>query len=257
MSATGGQRDRARPGWTGTGLSDLGKVREENEDAVLVLDELGLWLVADGMGGHPGGDVASRLAVRAVADFMKRAGLSPSSREAEPLLRKAIQHANDAVREESRTRPDLSGMGTTLVALHINHEEAVLAHVGDSRAYLLRDRSLRPLTHDHSFVEEQMRLGLLTAEEARRHPYRHMLTRAVGIEPQVEPDTLSLPLEPDDCLLLCTDGLTKMLEDSEILDTLEKASSAPERACRALVEAANRRGGPDNITVVVVRRAMG
>lgn len=256
-SRVGDQADRARSRWSGVGLTDVGKVRAANEDACLLLNELGLWIVADGMGGHPGGDIASRLAVQAAADFVKRAGSNRAAAEMKDVLSQAIRHANEVVREEARARPGLTGMGTTIVALHVGthlRPEATLVHLGDSRAYLLRGGSLNPLTRDHSFVEEQIRLGLLTPEEARHHPYRNMLNQAVGIEPQVEPDSLAFPLQPEDLLLLCTDGLTKMLEDTEILNTLARASGSPEQACRALVDEANRRGGADNTTVVIVSR---
>lgn len=248
--------NRARSRWAGVGLTDRGLVREANEDASLVLNDLGLWIVADGMGGHPGGDVASRLAVEATADYVRRHASAPSA-EAGDLLLRAIRHANERVRGEVRVRPELETMGTTIVVLHVGENpepRATLAHVGDSRAYLVRDGCLQPLTTDHSYVEERIREGLLTREEARRHPYRHMLSRAVGIEPGVEPEVTSLSLRPEDLILLCTDGLTKMIEDEEILALLGKAASQ-EEACRLLVEAANRRGGADNTTVVVVGSA--
>jgi protein phosphatase len=244
--------DRARSRWTGAVLTHRGLVREANEDAALVLNELGLWIVADGMGGHPGGDVASRLAVEATADYVRRHAAHCG--EAKKLLLQAIRYANERVRGEVRIRPELETMGTTIVALHVGEApeaDATLVHVGDSRAYLVRDGSLQPLTTDHSYVEERIREGLLTREEARRHPYRHMLSRAVGIEPEVEPDVRSFALRPGDRILLCTDGLTKMIEDEEILALLGTAASQ-EEACRLLVEAANRRGGADNTTVVVV-----
>lgn len=248
--------DHARPAWTGAALTHVGLVREANEDALLVLNDLGLWIVADGMGGHPGGDVASRLAVGATADYMRReaAGCRDGT---EDLLLRAIRHANERVRAEVDVRPELDSMGTTLVALLIGvnpEPRATLAHVGDSRAYLFRDGGLRALTVDHSYVEEKIREGLLTREEARRHPYRHMLSRAVGIEPEVEPEVTSFVLRPGDLILLCTDGLTKMIEDEEIAPLLAGAASH-EEACRALVEEANRRGGADNTTVVVVGAA--
>jgi len=249
--------------WQGAGLTDAGQVRPSNQDAYVVANDLQLWIVADGMGGHPGGDVASRSAVdalaasiRAEARLQKKPGpdvLDPLQCEAE--LRSAMADSNQALRDLALQSPDLAGMGTTVVALRIACGPvayATVAHVGDSRAYLLRGRTLTPVTKDHSLVEDYVRVGLLSPEEALIHPLRHVLTRAVGTDPQVEADICTFELEPSDRFLLCSDGLTKMLDDAQIVEILLRADRSQELACRALIQAANDRGGVDNTTVVVV-----
>ncbi|MBI4401913.1 MAG: Stp1/IreP family PP2C-type Ser/Thr phosphatase [Nitrospirae bacterium] len=248
--------------WRGTGLTDVGRVRPSNQDALAVLNHLGLWIVADGMGGHPGGDVASRLAVETItasieAETGTTAHDQTDRREHEAALRRAIASANRAIRQEGIAHPHLAGMGTTVVVLHMtagSPAHASLAHVGDSRAYLLRARTLIPLTQDHSLVEEYLRRGLIAPREALTHPMRHILTRAVGTNVQVEPDVSSHELQPDDVILLCTDGLTKMLDDGQIADTILRTDRSAETICQALVNEAIRGGGDDNVTVVVVRQ---
>jgi len=247
--------------WYGAGLSDIGLVRPSNQDALAVLNRRGLWVVADGMGGHAGGDVASRIAVETTVRFIAgdaqdRLALGKDDpARIEAALREAIAFSNEAIRSEARRKPRLAGMGTTIVIVLIPPGPALLAavaHVGDSRAYLWRRQSLRPLTRDHSAVEEYVRQGLITRDQAAMHPHRHVLSRALGIETQIEPDVSLYPLEADDFLLLCTDGLSKMLDDRQIAATILRAGPSPEAMCRALVEEANARGGEDNTTVIVV-----
>jgi len=229
-----------------------------------VRDDLGLWVVADGMGGPPGGDIASRLAVETITGYVvahlseAESRARPGTRARDLLLAEAIQAANDAIREAAAQQPDLEGMGTTVVALHIPpgpEPTALIAHVGDSRAYVLRDGRLLPLTRDHSLVEEYIERGLLTPATARQSPLSHVLTRAVGTDPRVTPDLASHALLPDDVLLLCTDGVTKMLEDEAIAELLKKTAHSPATVCRALVDEANRLGGHDNSTVIVIGSA--
>lgn len=240
-------------GWAGYGLSDIGRVRASNQDAFAVLDQVGLWVVADGMGGHAGGDLASRIAVEAVAASV-RSSAGPSSSQV--LLRRAIRASNRAVLRMAEEHPDLAGMGTTLVVLHLAGPRpvATVAHVGDSRAYRLRAQHLTQLTEDHSLIEDYRRRGLVSASEAKTHPLRHVLSRAVGIEPEVEPDISTFDVEAEDVFLLCTDGLTRMLDDERIRDILLRSASRA-GMCEALVREANRAGGEDNITVVIVSRA--
>lgn len=224
--------------------SDVGKVRDHNEDSVWPADDgtsedtitVG---VADGMGGHAGGEVASATAL----DTAMTVGGEPSMR---------IQAANLAVVDAAKQRPRLSGMGTTLT-LAILHPDgrAEFGHVGDSRAYLLRNGSLQQITTDHSYVAQLVEAGSLTPEEAEEHPYRSVLTRAVGLDPAVEIDTEEVTLEPGDRLLLCSDGLTSMVPADEIASILG-AGSGPADSGEALVAAANEAGGADNISVVVV-----
>lgn len=248
--------------WYGAGRTDVGLVRRANQDALLLRDELGLWIIADGMGGHPGGDVASKMAVETTAAHiatLAESGARHASDHTEDL-RRAVLQANVALHAEGDTRPEYKGMGTTLIALHIAgfpQAQATLAHLGDSRAYLYRAGTLSQLTRDHSWVEDQIQAGLLSTENAATHPLRHMLTRALGIDTKGEPDILTLFLETGDRILLCTDGLTKMLSDDEILATLAGHKKDSQAACDDLVNRANARGGQDNVTVLLVSDRIG
>ena len=246
--------------WKGKGLTHIGKVRQINQDAFGIHDHLRLWLIADGMGGHAGGEVASQLAVQEMAGYFEkhRPELVKNlneSKDVTVILEEALEAANHAIREHARDHFELLGMGTTAVAVHIAGELpflATIAHAGDSRAYLLRDQSLRLLTRDHSLVEERIELGILTPEQALTHPLRHILTRALGIEHSVIPSVTTIELTEKDRLLLCTDGLTKMMTDQHILHTIQRANATLEKACFALIEEANNEGGQDNVTVVMV-----
>ncbi|HSE58180.1 MAG TPA: PP2C family serine/threonine-protein phosphatase, partial [Nitrospiraceae bacterium] len=235
--------------WIGYGLSDIGLIRASNQDALLVLNDHGIWAVADGMGGHAGGDVASGLAVAAIrrlaAEALPSGPAAGSMADAERFLRALVQAANRRVFEESAAVRSLRGMGTTLVVLMIRDSPrpiAHLAHVGDSRAYLYRDGALRLLTRDHSLVEDYIRRGLLTRDQAATHPRRHVLTRAIGLDPTVEAEITQAELEPNDLLILCTDGLTKMLDDRDLALLAAKAGQGPAELSRALIAEANRRG---------------
>ena len=244
--------------WYGTGLTDTGRVRTSNQDAFAVQNALRFWVVADGMGGYAGGGIASRVAVEAITSYVRsHVATHGHPNDHENLFRQSIEAAHAAVRSEARDRPELRHMGTTLVALSLSPGPpavGTLAHVGDSRAYLLRGRTLTQVTRDHSLMQDYVSRGLLSEQEALTHPQRHVLTRALGVEGQAEPDVTAHGLQDGDQILLCTDGLTTMLADWEILDTLLRAGSSAETVCRALVEAANRRGGKDNITTVLVRQ---
>ena len=251
--------------WYGVGLTDVGRKRASNQDAMVILNPLGVWGIADGMGGLPGGDVASELAIGTATEFLReRLGdASPAvfdndGIEAEALLHDAIKLSNQAVRKEAHRDPKLFGMGTTIVLLCLvpgAKTVASIAHVGDSRAYLLHDGTLTRLTRDHSAVEEYIRRGLITAEQAINHPHKHILSRAIGVSDRVDPDLVTRALEPHDLILLCTDGLTKMIKDDELQQILIKTGPKPETICRRLVDEANERGGDDNVTVVVVKAA--
>jgi protein phosphatase len=246
--------------WCGIGVTDRGRVRKSNQDAFAILNERGLWVVADGMGGRAGGDVASRLGVDTlVREFSNVPDSSRAMRgDRFAALRRTIRSSNDAIRAEAIKRPELIGMGTTLVLVMIPREtsEATVAHVGDSRAYLVRQQALIRLTRDHSFIEDALRHGRLSKEQAVAHPLRHVLTRALGAESDVDPDISVHNLHPDDVLLLCTDGLTKMLSDDQILALLLQRPTSPDRMCAALIEEANRQGGDDNVSVVIVRNEL-
>jgi protein phosphatase len=231
-------------------LSDQGKLRESNQDAcreVAAADGSHVFIVADGMGGHCGGEVASQLAVEAMSEHFTTSAQDPGTR-----MRAAFHLANQAVQEGSREQPDLTGMGTTGVALMFHDDgEAWVGHVGDSRAYRFRLGSgLDQLTLDHSVIAEMLRKGDVTAEEAIVHPRRSQLLRAIGTESSVKVDVSAFPLQAGDRYLLCSDGLTAVVRDAEIAGILR--SEEPVSAVEKFVGLANERGGPDNITVQVI-----
>lgn len=247
-------------GWQGTGLTDTGLARQTNQDTFAVDNDLGLWIVADGMGGHAGGGTASRLAVKVVNDHIASSAVSfPDNHnridQAEGLLLSAVAAADSLVRATAETTPDLKGMGTTVViGLFCPGPEPsiALAHIGDSRAYLIRARSISALTIDHSFVQRLVLEGRISLDEAKTHPQQNVLLRAVGVEDRLPPDVTIHPLQPHDVVILCTDGLTKMLEEQEILDYALTFQGSPGETCRQLIDAANSRGGKDNTTVIVI-----
>ncbi|MEW6243008.1 MAG: Stp1/IreP family PP2C-type Ser/Thr phosphatase [Bacillota bacterium] len=233
--------------------SHTGQVRSSNEDRYrvdMLCEGAGLLVVADGMGGCQAGEVASELAVKVVWDTLKMAARPGADWEG--LLRIAFSAANTSIFERARSRADLSGMGTTLTACVIDGLRAHVAHVGDSRAYLMRDESLIQITNDHSVVAEMVRNGQLTQEEARNHPQRSVLTRAAGAYADVDVDLATLSLRAGDTVLLCTDGLSNMLSEQEILRVLQNQCDL-EWVASELVRSANLRGGYDNITVVLAR----
>jgi PPM family protein phosphatase len=230
--------------------SDVGRARSGNEDSYFCGRTV--FAVADGLGGHQGGEVASAAAVAPLAPLDGRELATPA--EAAEVLAAAIQEANSAILERAAGDPSLWGMGTTMTAAAITADGHLqLAHVGDSRAYLLRDGALEQLTTDHTVVAELVRRGRLTPELAAIHPERSILTRAVGLDPRIPVDTPDpLDLRPGDQHLLCSDGLTEAVPDVTIAELLS-ANEDGEAACRSLIDAANEAGGPDNITVVLVR----
>lgn len=243
--------------------SDLGRVRKMNQDSVAALtaDELdrcadALFIVADGMGGRSGGEVASRVTVETIPQIVKQEmaqlnGAADAQGMA-AVLREGITAANDAVWNQARSNPELRGMGTTCVGLLIKGSTAAICNVGDSRAYLLRGGELAQVTSDHSLVQEHVLSGELTEEEARASRYRNVITRGIGLTNTVTPDLDAFVLTEGDTLLLCSDGLTNMLTDREIGEIIAKEPDA-QRACDQLVEAANANGGKDNITAIVIR----
>lgn len=228
------------------GATHAGQVRTGNEDAQLVADADGLWAVADGMGGHRGGEVASRLAVQALREAYV------AGEQSEGGLAEAAAAANAAVVAAGEEDPDLRGMGTTLVAVaRTADDEIAYVNVGDSRIYLLRDGELQRLTIDHSLVEELVQEGALTPEEARTHPRRNVVTRAIGMGPVVPVDAATIVPYTGDRFLLCSDGLTSEVEEDRIAATLRRIAD-PGEAANELVRLANEAGGRDNVTVVVV-----
>ncbi|BDG08775.1 Stp1/IreP family PP2C-type Ser/Thr phosphatase [Anaeromyxobacter paludicola] len=244
------------------GLSDVGQRRDHNEDSFLVDEPLGLFVVADGMGGHAGGGTASRMAVETIQGRVRRAreaapALFESSRPLgeHPLrnvLREAVEDACAAIYRAAQGDPALAGMGTTVTALLVlRGVGAFVAHVGDSRCYLVRGGSIYQVSEDHSLVNEQLKAGAITAEEARTSRFKNIITRSVGFEEQVLVDLIGLEVEPGDRLLVCSDGLTNMVGDERLLEVV--AGAPVEEAPRRLVDLANAAGGDDNVTVVVVR----
>ncbi len=232
-------------------LTDVGRVRAHNEDACAADTQLGLFVVCDGMGGAAGGEIASREAAAALLQTAQQLQLDSG-----PLERMdgAIRAANRTVYQHALREPRLRGMGTTLVALELSRDAALacVAHAGDSRCYRLRSHQLERLTDDHSLVEEQVRLGEMTAEEARRSHLRNVITRVVGSSSKVEPDVVLHAVEPGDIFLLCSDGLTRDLSDADLRSILNRHRRNLAHAARVLVDAANLLGGGDNISVILV-----
>jgi protein phosphatase len=233
------------------GKTHVGRRRSRNEDDYLLHDPAHLYAVADGMGGHAAGDVASRVALEVLQEFYGEPCTDDDIDLAQGQLAEAVRLANRRVVDAARQRNELRGMGTTLVAARFLGDQLLIANVGDSRAYLLRNGDLRQLTSDHSWVQEQIQLGVISPDEADNHPFRNMITRALGIRDNVEPDLSPMEARPGDKLLLCSDGLYVMLPDEEIAGCLA-APGEPMAICEELVGEANRRGGVDNITVVLV-----
>lgn len=242
--------------------TDTGRKRKGNEDSFIINDEEGLFVVADGMGGHAAGEVASRLAVESIEEFVRMTG---SDREITwpfeiddtmPLdanrLKIALRLANRKVIKFPEERHEYQGMATTVVSMLFSDSTIYIGHVGDSRAYRVRDGRISQLTNDHSWVNEQVVSGVLTSNQARNHPLRNVVTRAVGSRWDLQVDLLTEDAKDGDLYLLCSDGLSTMLEDDEILQIL-KAESTAEAACEKLIERANEAGGEDNITAIVIR----
>lgn len=246
------------------GRTDVGKRRANNEDRYAVAGEIGLFLLADGMGGHASGEVASQLAVDTVRKHMEAFfakgeavpqigpyldGLSPESNQ----LANSIRLANRVIHGAAQGRPEYQGMGTTMVAVLARNDRATVAHVGDSRAYRIRGRGIAQISTDHSLVREQVAQGLISEAEARISQYRHVITRALGLEPMVEVDVAEHRVVPEDILLLCSDGLTDMVEEGMILQAVLAAGGEMDQACRDLIDLANAHGGEDNVTAVLLQ----
>ena len=223
-----------------TGLSHPGRKRRRNEDAWVCHPPL--FAVADGMGGARGGEIASRVAATALGESVDGSG--------EARVVALIQEANRQVYDRAREDSDAAGMGTTITVALFEDGIVSIGHVGDSRAYLIRDRSVDQLTEDHSLVAELVRTGRLSPEEAESHPQRSVITRALGTDPDVDVDSFSVEAKPGDVFLICSDGLTAMVDDNTILDVVEGDRADLDAAAKELIAAANRNGGEDNITVV-------
>lgn len=245
---------------TAAGATDVGHRREKNEDSFVIDEKLGLAIVADGMGGHSGGEIASRMAVESITQIIKEFTTDPEMtlpgktnlrpHDHGGKLNYAIQEAGHRIFERACREANLKGMGTTTVVVYAAEDRVYLGNVGDSRGYLLRDGLFRQLTQDHSFVGEQVRAGVIAPELAKTHRMRNVITRSVGFQAEVDADVLQKTVKDGDIYLLCSDGLSNMVDDAEVKLILE--SNPPAEACRKLVDIANAHGGDDNITAVVV-----
>lgn len=245
------------------GLTDVGRKREKNEDKLLLLPESQLYMVADGMGGHVAGELASKMAVETVQEVVASLmddpnATLPESADFKPgdyksYLRFAISQASFKIYDQSVKDPKLQGMGTTVVTLLFRENKAYVANVGDSRAYRVRKNKIEQLTVDHSLVGEQIRAGVLGPKEAKDHRLRNVITRSVGFQEEVEADVEAKVIKEGDIFLLCSDGLYNLVEDNEMFDIVSHQSL--QNACRHLIDIANTRGGDDNITVILVKVA--
>ncbi len=236
---------------TCAGRTDVGIIRSGNEDNYLMVPDRGIFVVADGMGGHAAGEVASEMAVRVVArELGSLRGLSDD--QVADRMRLAIRAANGAIFDRTLTEHDKRGMGTTVTTLVLYDTRFLIGQVGDSRAYLFRDGKLIQLTKDHSYVQEQVDAGYLTPEQARSHPYSNVITRCVGANSEVMPDIYLGTAKPKDVFLLASDGLTGMLEDRQLAELLAP-TRMPQEQVDELIAEANRHGGLDNITAIIVR----
>ena len=237
-------------------LSDMGRLRNNNEDSVLAVPEHGLVVLADGMGGHNAGEVASRMAVNLIAQQLGEwlpGNSGASMRDLRRAMAVSVDAANRSIFEAANTNADYHGMGTTLVVAVVHQGEMVLGHAGDSRAYLWRGGTLKQLTRDHSLLQEQIDSGLLTLAEAAMSGNGNLVTRALGVEDIVLLDVQHRPIEDGDLYLLCSDGLTDMLDDEEIAEALaDSVASDTETRAQRLIDLANGHGGRDNISVALI-----
>jgi len=243
---------------TSAGITNVGMKRQNNEDNYLINDEVGVYVCCDGMGGHAGGEYASQIAVTTVEEVLANIRDEGTADDAageaqitQEKIKYAIRLAGKRIYERAQADPEFRGMGTTAVILLFRRGMAYLAHVGDSRGYLLRGGQITQRTEDHSWVNEQIKAGLITAETAKHHRFRNIITRSLGFQEEVEIDTQVLKAEPGDMYLLCSDGLTNLVSEEEIRDMLVAKSF--QETLRDLVALANERGGDDNITAVLAR----
>ena len=242
--------------WKYAADSNIGRVREKNEDALVASPATGVFVVADGMGGHAAGEVASEMASRTVALRMEALRSAATAGEVRQLVLDAIEEANRKIVVDSRNHPGREGMGTTLTALVLRPEgRYVVGHVGDSRMYMSRSGELRRITEDHTYVQQLVNRGRLTEEQARNHPRANLLTRALGTDEVVEVDIYEGDLTPGDRLVLTSDGLTGMISDTTLEEIMGRSDDKPSQIVERLIEAANEGGGKDNITAILIEIA--
>ncbi len=243
------------------GISNVGMKRGQNEDSYLINDDISLYMVADGMGGHLGGEYASKLAVSTVEEMVRHLRFDPdctqirgvNTEESSPAdqLTHAIQEAGRRIHDQALFDENLRGMGTTTVVALFSSPKLYIANVGDSRAYLIREGRIRQITEDHSLVSEQVKAGMISQQDARGHKLKNIITRSVGYQEEVDIDVIAHDVKAGDRYLLCSDGLSNLVEDREIEETVDKFEL--QEACEKLVNSANSRGGDDNITVVLLQ----
>ncbi|HWT82139.1 MAG TPA: Stp1/IreP family PP2C-type Ser/Thr phosphatase [Candidatus Acidoferrum sp.] len=243
--------------------TDVGRKRQGNEDSFCLAPEIGLFVVADGMGGHAAGEVASNLAVDTIQVSMAKylggsetaitGKLEPSYSRETGFLVNSIHLANRLIYDAAQTRREYVGMGTTVVAVLVRNDSVALAYVGDSRAYRIRGEAIVQLSRDHSLVQQQVDRGIISAEEAQGSQYKHLITRALGLKESVDVDVAEQSILAGDCFLLCSDGLSDLVEDEEISAIVRKHTDDLEQACQALVDRANFKGGDDNITALLIQ----
>lgn len=247
-------------GWEFAALTDTGRVRANNEDAIAFDQALGLAILADGMGGYNGGEVASGMAIAllqaSVGRWLAHSGPMAHPRALRRALQAGVDEANQAILEAGVSNAQLQGMGTTLVVAAFGAQRVIVGHIGDSRCYRLRDGQLDLLTRDHSLLQEQLDAGAITPEQAAQSPHRNLVTRALGIEKRVELEMHEHGVQPGDLFLLCSDGLSEMVADAQLFTFLLQNINLPAKAT-LLVAIANENGGRDNISVVLARAARG
>lgn len=245
------------------GTTDVGLKRGHNEDSFLIVEDQSLYMVADGMGGHSAGEVASKLAVETIANFYRETerddditwpfrmdkGLTYEANR----MANAIKLANLRIYESARMNEDQKGMGTTLISLHVSHQGVTIGHVGDSRVYAVSDGKMEQLTEDHSLLNDYIRMKELTEDEIQNFPHKNVIVRALGMREGVQVDIINRPFSNGQTFLLCSDGLSGELTDSEIAQIMNEHGSDLEAGARALIDAGNEAGGSDNITALLVR----
>jgi len=233
--------------------TDIGRKRTQNQDSGIAIPELGLFIVSDGMGGHRGGEIASATAVESISAYVKKAHPNQDSTK---VIAEAIRMANTAIFERATQEPSLQGMGTTTTALLLKDKNLALGHVGDSRCYFFRLGAIWQATRDHSLVQEKLRAGLITRADVKTDRMKNVITRSVGFEKQVDVEIYQMEIQPGDCFLLCSDGLSGLVEDLEILKIVQKylfEENNINKAVDELIAAANANGGDDNVTSLLVQ----
>jgi len=232
--------------------TDVGRKRSQNQDCGATLPELGLFVVADGMGGHKGGETASILSVEKITSYF-REHIHDTSLDPQTLITRSFISANRAIYDLSQAEPGLHGMGTTTVALFFKDRKLTIGHAGDSRCYFFRPNAIWQATRDHSLVQEKLRMGLITRDQVKTDQMKNVITRSVGFESKLDVDVYRMDVEPRDCFLLCSDGLSGLVEDHQILEIVMRNIEELQKGVDELIDTANANGGDDNITALLVQ----